>query len=232
VPFLIDQLDSDHLLIFADTARVPGKRNAIEPVPHLLERLKNGDLYGPRSRLYRAITQAFQIFRGIRAEIDSTSRGRCPALLEISGFAQDLPEAMTSLRQSHFRQLNQMLSNLETRVGDLSARAAFPEELVSKVVENPTWKFGVLFADARDAGEDEVQPLVELLGSEADLARAAAALRIPWYVYEEALEPLAKAAEDPEETVRTAAKWARNALPAALAYRKGTGTSLVPPVYE
>jgi len=120
VSFLIDQLDSDQLLISAEAARVPGKRNAIEPVPQLLERLKNGDRYRPHSRLYRAITQVFQIFSGIRAEIDSTSRGRCPALLEISGFAPDLPGAMSSLGQSHFRQFNQMLSNLEVRVGDLS----------------------------------------------------------------------------------------------------------------
>ena len=54
--------------------------------------------------------------------------------------------------------------------------------------------------------------LIELLKSEEPLKRAAAALALPWYVNDTAIEPLAQAMHDEEDIVRRASTWAYAAL--------------------
>jgi HEAT repeat protein len=98
-----------------------------------------------------------------------------------------------------------------------------PADAIQQVVEDMAWRFGVMFADSKDAKQERVQRLVELLQSEASLRRAAAALTLPWYAEERAIEPLRQATRDPEETVRVAAIWALQALQKILLYRRQLG---------
>jgi HEAT repeat protein len=92
-----------------------------------------------------------------------------------------------------------------------------------KAFEDMAWKFGVMFADARDASQERVRRLVELLHSESSLRRAAAALTLPWYADPESLIPLEQATRDPDETVRATATWAFHSLQKVLLYRKQAG---------
>lgn len=229
IPHLIEQLSSEDWLIPAEAARALGKLGAKEAIPNLLVLLKDNDLYGPRSALYRAITEAFQIFSGIRSEIEKIFPGKFPVMFDIGGSPVDMPEALSRLGQGQFQALNDMLSNMEGRVEDISDKANVPADVVKKVVEGLTWKFGVMFADAKDAGQDRLKRLIELLDSESNLRRAAAALSLPWYTNEEAVELLEKATQDPDEIVRTAAVWALDALQRTLQFRKGSGNDLIPP---
>jgi HEAT repeat protein len=77
---------------------------------------------------------------------------------------------------------------------------------------NQTWKFGVMFADARDASTAQVSVLIGLLKSESALKRVAAALSLPWYTDLQAIQPLERAMRDEDETVRRASAWSHAAL--------------------
>ena len=57
----------------------------------------------------------------------------------------------------------------------------------------------------------------------AILARAAAALSLPWYADERAVDALKQATQDADEIVSRAAKWALQALQATLLNRKQSG---------
>ncbi len=70
-------------------------------------------------------------------------------------------------------------------------------------MEAVTWKFGAMFADARDAKQDRVIRLIELLKSDSNLKRSAAALTLPWYGDERSLEPLKQLLRDEEGTTCT-----------------------------
>jgi HEAT repeat protein len=85
------------------------------------------------------------------------------------------------------------------------------------------WKFGVMFADAKDAKQDRVRRLIELLKSDVPLTRAAAALSLPWYSEEGSLSALEQATRDSDEVVRKTATWAFQALQKAILYRKQLG---------
>jgi HEAT repeat protein len=85
------------------------------------------------------------------------------------------------------------------------------------------WKFGVTFADARDAKQDRVTRLIELLKAESNLTRAASALTLPWYVDERAIDSLNRATQDADEIVSRAAQWALQALQKTLLDRKQPG---------
>jgi hypothetical protein len=96
-------------------------------------------------------------------------------------------------------------------------------DTVHKVMEDMAWQFGVMFADARDAKQDRVTLLIELLKSDSNLRRAAAALTLPWYGEEGSLEPLNHLLHDPDETVRTVGTWAVSTLQKVILYRKQSG---------
>jgi HEAT repeat protein len=85
------------------------------------------------------------------------------------------------------------------------------------------WKFGVMFQDARDAKQERVTRLMELLKAESNLTRAAAALTLPWYGDERVIDPLKQASQDSDETVSRAARWALQALQKTLSDRKQAG---------
>jgi HEAT repeat protein len=80
-----------------------------------------------------------------------------------------------------------------------------------------------MFADARDAKQDRVTRLIELLRAESNLTRAASALTLAWYVDERAVDPLKQATQDADEIVNRAAQWALQALQKTLLDRKQLG---------
>ena len=94
---------------------------------------------------------------------------------------------------------------------------------MGKTMEDMAWKVGVMFADARDAKQDRVKRLVQLLVSGNTLTRAAAALTLPWYGEPQSLEPLSQLVHDPDETARRAASWAKRALQKSVSYRNQFG---------
>jgi HEAT repeat protein len=111
-----------------------------------------------------------------------------------------------------------MLSDAESRAGELSEKFNLPPEAV-KAVSDQTWKFGAMFADARDAKTEQVRALIELLKSESPLTRTAAALSLPWYMDAQALEHLKHAIQDADEMVRHASSWAYASLKTAISYQ-------------
>jgi hypothetical protein len=95
--------------------------------------------------------------------------------------------------------------------------------VMRKAMDDIAWKFGVMFADARDARQERVKRLEALLASDVALTRAAASMSLPWYGEERSLERLMPLARDPDETVRIAATWAGNALRKVVSYRNQFG---------
>ncbi len=136
----------------------------------------------------------------------------------VAGVGTSLPEMMGFLGDDHFQKLNQMLSDAEGRAIELGETFNLPPEVV-KAVSDQTWKFGAMFADARDAKVEQVRVLIELLKSEIPLRRTAAALSSPWYMDPQMLEPLEYAMQDTDEMTRRAAAWGHAALKTALSYR-------------
>jgi HEAT repeat protein len=116
-----------------------------------------------------------------------------------------------------------MLPKTEKSAEEFAESAHLPADLIKKAVEDTMWKFGVMFADAKDTGQERIRYLVEMLGSGSSLERAAAALSLPWYVDGGSVDPLKRAATDPDEVVRKAATWALSALQTTLKYRGQLG---------
>jgi len=195
-----------------------GHLQATQAIPLMLDLLQTDHLQGPHSGLYHAITEAFQIMGGIKKEVENAFPGKFPMMFNTSGASTSLPEMMGLLGDENFMQLNQMLADAESRVEKLSDSLHLPPELV-KAVSNQTWKFGAMFADARDASTEQVKVLIELLKSESSLKRSAAALSLPWYTDPQAIQPIEQAIQDEDETVRRASIWAHAALKNILGYQ-------------
>jgi len=155
---------------------------------------------------------------GIKSEVANAFPGRYPTL-SMGGSTSDLPEMFSMLGDQGFGQLNDMLANMESRMAGLGATMNLPPEIVQQLSDQ-TWRFGAMFADARDAKGERVKLLIGLLDSESPLKRLAAALALPWYIDEGALEPLEKAAQDSDEVVSRAAGWAYEALKTALGHKR------------
>jgi hypothetical protein len=96
-------------------------------------------------------------------------------------------------------------------------------DLIYKGFEDMAWRFGVMFADAKDAKQDRVKRLIELLKSDVSLTRAAATLSLPWYGDERVIDPLMQATKDSDELVSRTATWAFHALQKTILYRKHGG---------
>ena len=224
IPYLMKQLDHRDPAIQSEAIRALGRLDATEAIPALLGLLTDDDIYGPRSGLYHAVTEAFQSFAGIAHEIKLAFPGKYPAMFNIGGAPLSLPEAMGLLGNNP---IQEMLSRLQRDTPKaVHLPPGIPADLMNKVMEEMSWKFGVMFADARDASQDRVKRLVELLKADARLTRSAAALTLPWYSDEESLIALQQATQDSEEIVRQAATWAFQALQKVLLYRKQAGSGL------
>ncbi|HEX5809151.1 MAG TPA: HEAT repeat domain-containing protein [Anaerolineales bacterium] len=221
IPYLLEQINQGDPVIQSEAVGALAKLRAVETIPLLLDLLKDDELYGPHASVYHAVTEAFQAFGGVSAEIKSAFPGNYPAMFNMGGATFSLPEAMGFLGNAP---LNEMLSRLQSDTpGKDEVPPGIPSDLVKSAFENIAWKFGVMFADAKDAKQDRVKHLIELLQAESSLRRAAAALTLPWYTDQGSLVSLEQAIYDSDEVVRTAATWAYQALQKALLYRKQAG---------
>jgi HEAT repeat protein len=163
------------------------------------------------------------MFAGITDEIQKAFPGKYPAMFNMSGASLSLPEAMGFMGTGPSSILADALSRMQAG----SAKADdLPEPIkgvVHQAMEDMAWKFGVMFADAKDARGEQVTRLIELLESESNIHRAAAALTLPWYGDKRALEPVQRLLQDSDETVRISATWAVNALQKTISYRDRFG---------
>lgn len=223
VPYLIGQLNHRNPKIQSEVIRALGQLGATETIPALLDLLKEDELFGRQSDVYHAITEAFQMFGGITEDIENAFPGEYPPMFSVGRAQLSLPEAISFVRNDPSRMLVEALTKLQTGFMDPDEPIGTFFSSVRRTLENMAWKFGVLFEDAKDAKQERVTLLIELLQSELGLKRAAAALSLPWYTDERAQAPLERAAQDPEETVQKAAKWALRALQKSISYRNQFG---------
>ena len=223
IPYLISPLKSENPTIQSEAVQALGKLEAIETIPAMLNLLKDDELYGPRSSVYRAVTEAFQVFGGIMNEIRNAFPGNYPAMFNVGGAPISLPEAMGLLGNNQPSLLSDAIAKLQMGFTKSEEATDPVANTVRKALDDMTWKFGVIFADAQDAKQDRVTRLMELLKSESNLTRAASALTLPWYADERAINPLEQAKQDTDETVSRAAKWALQALQKTLLDRKQFG---------
>lgn len=223
IPYLLAQLENEDPMLQSEVVRALGKLNAVEAVPALLCLLMDNELYGPRAGVYHAVTEAFQMFGGIMNEIKDAFPGNYPPMFNMGGAPLNLPEAMGLLGS---QQPNPLLDALARFQKGFDLQAGSQDSLmttVRKTLDDMAWKFGVMFADARDASQDRVTRLMQLLASENVLTRSAAALTLPWYGDERSLEPLKRLENDENESVRTAAIWAIHSLQKIVLYRRQSG---------
>lgn len=220
IPYLVSLLKTQDLTAQSEAVQALAKLRATETISALLNLLKDDELYGPRAGVYRAVTQAFQEFGGITNEIRDAFPGKYPVMFNMSGASLSLPEAMGFLGKDQSSLLSDAIARFQTGFTKPDDAANPIHEAVHKAMDEVAWKFGVIFADARDARQDRVARLLELLKSESNLTRAAAALSLPWYGDQRGMEPLKQLIDDSDETVRTAAEWAWNALQKVISYRK------------
>jgi len=212
IPYLIPHLNSNDPTIQSEAIQALGKLGAIETIPEMLNLLTDDELYGSRSSVYRAITDAFQIFAGITHEVKNAFPGNYPAMFNMGGAAISLPEAMGLLGNHPSNLLSDAIARLQTGFTEPDKETDPVNHTVRKALDDVAWKLGVMFADAKDAKQDRVTRLLELLKSESNLKRAAAALTLPWYGDERGAAPLKVLTQDSDETTRTAAGWAWKAL--------------------
>ena len=223
IAYLVSQLQSSEPTIQSETVRALGKLRATETITEMLNLLKDDELYGPRSSVYRAVTEAFQAFGNITAEIKNAFPGNYPAMFNMGGAPISLPEAMGLLGNNQPNLLNDAIARLQTGITKPDEETDPITNTVRKTLDDMAWKFGVMFADARDAKQHRVTRLMELLKAESNLTRAAAALTLPWYADERAIDLLKQASQDSDETVSRATRWALQALQKTLLDRKQLG---------
>ncbi|HKG54122.1 MAG TPA: HEAT repeat domain-containing protein, partial [Anaerolineales bacterium] len=223
IPYLASQLQNNQTAIQSEIVQALGRLGAIETIPDMLNLLKDDQLYGPRASVYRAVTEAFQAFGGIKNEIRNAFPGNYPAMYNMGGAPLSLPEAMGLLGDSQPNLLSDAIAKMQTGFTKSEEETDPIANTIGKTLDDMTWKFGVMFADAKDAKQDQVTRLLELLNSASKLAQSAAALTLPWYGDERAIDPLNQATQDSNDVVSRSAKWALQALQKTLLDRKQSG---------
>src|SRR6266542_2172531 len=223
IPYLMNRLNDDDPMLQSEIVEALGKLGATEAIPALLGLLKDDELLGPYASVYHAVTNAFQIFGDIRAEIQNAFPGNYPAMFNMGGAPINLPEAMGLLGNDPANTLGNALSRFQTGFTPPDNLPSSIGDTVRKTMDDMAWKFGVMFADAKDARQEQVTRLIELLGSTSNLERTAAALTLPWYGEEQSLEPLNQLLHDSDPTARIAGTWAANTLQKVIFYRKQSG---------
>jgi HEAT repeat protein len=223
IPHLLEQLKMDDPMLQSETVRALSKLGATESIPVMLDLLSDDDLYGRRSSVYHAVAEALQVFGGITEEIQNAFPGDYPAMFNMAGAAISLPEAMGLMDKDQSPILLHALERFQNGIEEQGNSNDLLKNLMRNTMEDMAWKVGVMFADARDAKQDRVKRLLELLGSGTALTRAAAALTLPWYGEKRSLEPLSQLTRDPDETVQRAAAWAKSALQKSISYRNQFG---------
>ena len=206
IEFLLGLLEKDDIEIQTLVVQTLGNMKAVDTAPRLLDLLQDDQGWGPRAGIHRAVCDAFQVFSGIKKDIEDAFPVDSRPLFNVGGAPTNLAEMMGMLGNDGFQKLNQMLSDMESRAGE-----NLPPEL-AQVFANQTWKFGAMFADGRDAKAEQMKILIGLLTSESALTRAAAALSLPWYGDGGTLEHLEYSMQDEDGMVRQAATWAHGVM--------------------
>ncbi len=222
-PYLVSQMSSDNPTVQSEAVGALARLGATETIPAMLNLLKDHDLYGSHSSGYHSVAEAFQTFGGIKDEIKNAFPGNYPAMFNMGGAPLSLPEPMGLMGNDQTNLLSDSISRFQAGFTNPEEETDQVKNIVRKTLEDITWKFGVMFADGRDAKQDRVRRPIELLNSKSNLTRAAAALTLPWYVDERAMNPLKQAAQDSDQIVSTAAQWAFLALQKTLLDRKQPG---------
>jgi HEAT repeat protein len=215
IDVLLNALEDDDLFNQVKAVRTIGQLHLAEAALKLLSLLKDHELYSPQAALYRAVTEAFQEFSGIKKTLANTFPLPSNLSFNLGGAGTGLTEMIAMLGNENFQKLNQMLSDAEGRTEEISEKFNLPPEVV-KAFADQTWKFGAMFADARDAKGEHIKVLIDILQAGMPIMRAASALSLPWYMDPSALAPLEEAKQDPDEMVQGAATWAYGALKNAL----------------
>jgi len=211
IEFLLGLLENDDLETQMLAVQALGDLKAVDAAPRLLDLLMDDQLFGPRVGIHRAVCDAFQEFSGIKKEIENAFPVDSKPVFNVGGAPTSLAEMMGMLGNEEFKKLNQVLSKMESRAGQMSKDLNLPPEVAQHMMDQ-TWKFGAMFADGRDAKGEQVKRLIELLNAESPLTRAAAALSLPWYRDAGTLEHLERAVGDKNEMARQAGTWAYEIL--------------------
>ncbi|HKG52790.1 MAG TPA: HEAT repeat domain-containing protein, partial [Anaerolineales bacterium] len=151
IPYLASQLQNDQTAIQSEIVQALGRLGAIETIPDMLNLLKDDQLYGPRASVYRAVTEAFQAFGGIKNEIKNAFPGNYPAMFNMGGAPLSLPEAMGLLGHSQPNLLSDAIAKMQTGFTKSEEETEPVANTIGKTLDDMTWKFGVMFADANDA---------------------------------------------------------------------------------
>lgn len=223
IPYLLDQLTNHDLMVQIQAVQALASVGANKSIPILLSLLTDDELYGPRTGLYHAVTEALQILAGISTEIKNAFPGNYPPMFNMGGAPFDLPQAMGLMGNLQADALLNAFAQFQNGFGRTAENNDVLSGVVRKNLDDMAWKFGVMFADASDARQDRVKRLIELLAADEPLKRSAAALSLPWYTDERSLAPLQEHMQDPDEQVRIAATWAQSALQKAISYRNQSG---------
>jgi HEAT repeat protein len=223
IPYLMDEMQQTERAIQSEVVQALGKLRAVESVQPLLRLLSDDELYGPQADLYHAVTDAFQRFAGIADEIQNAFPGKYPAMFNMGGAPVSLPEVLSQLGNAHSDMLQNAISRISTTLTKPDNLPDQTSDAIHKAMDDMAWKFGVMFTDAKDARQERVGRLIELLGSDVSLTRCAAALSLPWYGDERSVGPLRRLVTDSDEMVRMAATWAVSALQKAISYRNQPG---------
>jgi HEAT repeat protein len=215
IEFLVGLLKGSDDAIKPIVVKSLGELHAAQALPGLLDLLQKESIHGQHSGIYHAISEAFQEISGIKDDLENAFPRKFPSLLHIDSAQTSLPEAIGSLGDEHIQMLNDMLAKMEDRMQEVSKMIDLPPNMVQDFSER-TWQFGAMFADARDARQERVKLLLDLLICQSPLKRAAAALTLPWYADSQAIGPLEEAMHDEDAMVRRASKWALAALNASV----------------
>ncbi|HSG42275.1 MAG TPA: HEAT repeat domain-containing protein [Anaerolineales bacterium] len=211
IEFLLGLFESDDLETQTLAIQALGSLKAVDTAPKLLDLLQGDQLWGPRAGIHRAVCDAFQEFSGIKKDIENAFPVDSKPVFNVGGAPTNIAEMMGMLGNDGFQKLNQFLSDMESRAGDMSKGLNLPPEAAQHMMDQ-TWKFGAMFADGRDAKDEQLKLLIELLNSESPLTRTATALSLPWYADAQVLEHLERAMDDEDEWVRRAVQWASSVL--------------------
>jgi len=211
IDFLLGLLEGDDLETQILAVQALGSLKAAEAAPRLLDLLQGDQLWGPRAGIHRAVCDALQEFSGIKKDIKDAFPADSKPVFNVGGAPTNIAEIMGMLGNEGFQKLNQFLSDMESRAGNMGKNQSLSPETAQRLMDQ-TWRFGAMFADGRDAKDEQVKLLIELLNSESPLTRTAAALSLPWYTPVQVLEHLEQATQDEDEMVRRAAQWTSSVL--------------------
>jgi len=208
---LLNELPASDVQSASVIVRALGDLGDTKVVAPLLRLLRDDELHGQYTDLYRAITSAVQTMSGLPRQFGGLVNHNSSSLMSLLG-----PEHMEQLTDM-VAGMHERLMNFVTNGPVQGALAAGLEQAMSKL---STINVASMYQNARTDAAQEIDLLSTWLRADTPIKRIAAAMSLPWYWNERALEPLQYAMRDQDADVRTAATWAYAALSKTLQYRQ------------